>query len=124
MHLNNYDWRLDGGIPYKGYSTNPSKFLNKNMGLGFPITSTDSPGIDDRLWFGARVSLLVQHFEVHYVCLEGEEKGATYGGYQWGHSFIYDSDNGKYDTRRWSHRRNEPSSDFKRIVGAELFPER
>ncbi len=96
---NSFDWSLDKGIPYphqagKNTIVNPSRnlvdFLREAGGTGDVGHSgffTDSPGLEMVHYTGSPVLYLQQDFELHFVCLRGLEKGATYGGVKWGHTF-------------------------------------
>ena len=122
----NRGWHLDGKVPFGGHSIDPTKLVDKIGGIGEQVIMTDVPGISTgQFWFGSTVFHFSQTFETHLVCIKGAEKGATYGGVQWGHSFdLKPGFNGtsinNYNVRRWATRTAAPSPEFKKIVGAAL----
>ena len=124
--LHGRKWRLDGGVPYPESNTvDPSKQLGSFTHSDW-IQFTDDPGIDPAGAFGSYFETIMQEFELHVVCLEGSEKGATYGGFYWTHFFDKINGNGSritpadYNVRRGISRMNNPSREFKAIVGEAL----
>ena len=123
----NRDWFLDGGVPYGGHSIDPCKRPLQRLPTGDQVAMIDLPGIHTgSYWFGSNVHYFSQSFETHLVCLGGLEKGATYGGVQWGHSFTIKpgfyvgSSIDKYDVNRWAARVGTASAEFKKLVGAAM----
>jgi hypothetical protein len=125
----NRDWFVDGGIPYKGHSIDPSKTIGQLV-TGHEVSMTDIPNVSTFYLgvFGSYVHYYEQSSEVHLVCLEGLEKGATYGGVYWGHSFrikpgeFFGDSIDKYNVRRWAIKTDRPSDEFRKLVGPRLFP--
>jgi hypothetical protein len=107
--LNTYDWKLDKKFPYP--------FVKGKNTIIFPAWRsvgaifTDTPGVPIHSWVGTTLLYLKQDFELHIVCLAGKEKGATYGGYKWGHTFeikglgeyLHGADVDGYDYKSYSH---------------------
>ncbi len=125
---------LDGGTPYLDHWIDPTKSqfpTNSNPAIS-GITQTlmfqDEPGYNtgDIWWTGQQIHLLVQTFETHLVCIKGVEKGAIYGGFQWGHSFSMKPDHylgntiNNYNVNRWCTPMNSVSPVFRRVVSRAL----
>ena len=88
---------------------------------------SDLPGIaTGSWWFGTEVHVFQQNFETHLVCLAGLEKGATYGGVKWGHSFTikpefyFGNSITNYYVSRWASRIGASSAEFRELVGNAL----
>ena len=107
MFKNDSGFNLDKKNPY------PSGGIIDNPGLNFrqseyddgtiPTTIAgntaryhDSPGSIINNIF-VQTDQLTQSFELHFVCLAGAEKGATYGGIEWWHQFTINALPTKYE---------------------------
>ena len=125
----NYDWKIDAGntwgngIPYpEGTPLTADPTLGAGSGdWGETMRFVDIPGIVEKTWRGRSLEL-VQDFEVHLVCLDGLEKGSTYGGFKGGQSFKWNKATNSYDTNRYHQQIFEPSSTFKSKLSQSLPP--
>ena len=83
---NTHGWRLDKGIPYPYFAgentiNNPALFKSRALFVDQP------GGIAPQHWLAGTLVHLKHRFEAHVVALSGPEKGAVYGGFEWGYEF-------------------------------------
>ena len=74
------------------------------------IKFKDNPGGINAYGWGWQVKFFSQDFEVHVMCLAGEEFKAVYGGFLWGHSFTHE--NNGYSYFSYAQRSDVPNTNF------------
>ena len=106
---NTRDWQVDVTIPYPhSGTTDPRKM--------WWIDFNDYPGGINSTGLGWTIRTVVQDFEVHVMCLAGQERKAVYGGFSWGHSFNLDTSDDWYRYSSYSQRINTPTKVFQDLV--------
>lgn len=123
---NSHSWKLDEAIPYpeqagKNVITNPYDNISPepNTEVGHSAFFTDDPNARKYVLGGVLWSVEFD-FELHFICLAGPERGATYGGVEWGFrmeraSWGGDSPEDDYSFSGYHRQTYDPSTEWRQI---------